>query len=359
MLGRRDVMLLLIAAVAATLLDVPTSACLTCCAEPMPDGTCCCVHPGCPPIPPSCPPPTVARCGRCWNTSALPVSTSKLNAVDLARPMSDESAAFMKTYYSYRDVTRWADTVPLPLGVDTAGPINWVSKGAVWPATSQGRCATCQDFSCVADIEGAWFTSGHKLIKLSEQQMIDCGGGDAYGMKWVLRNGGIASGCAAGPVGHRGPIGNCEAPLANHSDPNMTGCRGVTDCNAANPHHAAYINGTTCLTNHVEENILALLQYGPMSVSIAASPLNGYSGGIINCSGAGIDHAVTLVAYGENATSGEKWWTIKNSWGPDFGESSPHGDTRKGHKGYARLKHGNLCLRGPCQAYVGKPPGER
>ena len=262
----------------------PVSACLTCCAEPMPDGTCCCVHPGCPPIPPSCPPPTKVNCGSCWNASAAAASPAA-GAVD------DGPAAFMKTYYSYRDVTRWAETVPLPRGVAVAGPINWVTKGAVWPATSQGRCATCQDFSCVADVEGAWFTSGHKLIKLSEQQMIDCGGGNAYGMKWVTSNGGIASGCPAGPVGHRGPIGACEAPLANHSDPNLTGCRGVTNCNATKPEHAAYINGSTCLTNHVEENILALLQHGPMSVSVAAGYFNGYNGGIINCSGSGIDHA--------------------------------------------------------------------
>ena len=48
--------------------------------------------------------------------------------------------------------------------------------------------------------------------------------------------------------------------------------------------------------------------------------------------------------------------TIKNSWGPAFGESSPVGKTGAGEKGYARLKFGNTCLRGPCQAFVGKPP---
>ena len=42
--------------VAAALMLAPARACLTCCAEPLPDGTCCCVHPGCPPLPPSCPP---------------------------------------------------------------------------------------------------------------------------------------------------------------------------------------------------------------------------------------------------------------------------------------------------------------
>lgn len=36
------------------------AGCLTCCVEPLPDGTCCCVRPPsdhCPPLPPSCPPP--------------------------------------------------------------------------------------------------------------------------------------------------------------------------------------------------------------------------------------------------------------------------------------------------------------
>lgn len=57
-------------------------------------------------------------------------------------------------------------------------------------------------------------------------------------MRWVQSNGGIAS--------------IQQAPLANHSDPNITGCRGVTDCARVDPLHAAYINGTTCLTNHDE-----------------------------------------------------------------------------------------------------------
>ena len=46
-------MLALLFAVAAVV--TPASACLTCCAEPL-GGICCCSHPGCPPLPPSCPP---------------------------------------------------------------------------------------------------------------------------------------------------------------------------------------------------------------------------------------------------------------------------------------------------------------
>ena len=106
--------------------------------------------------------------------------------------------AFMAEYYTYHNTsaTRWVETVSLPPGQAAAGPINWVLRGAVTKPTSQGRCATCQAFSCIADVEGAWFNSGHDLLKLSEQEMIDCGAGDAYGMNWILSNGGVASNAA-------------------------------------------------------------------------------------------------------------------------------------------------------------------
>lgn len=253
-------------------------------------------------------------------------------------------ATFMAEYWRFHNTsyTRWVGTVPRRQGAHHNGVINWVERGAVTHPISQGRCGTCQAFACIADVEGAWFLSGQPLTKLSEQQIIDCGGGDAYGMKWIVANGGVAS--------------VEDAPLANHSDPNITGCRGITDCVAVAPKHGAYINGSTCLSNHDESNILALLQYGPMSVSIKAEPLNGYQGGVIQCTGDGIDHAVALVGYGVDKTTLQNYWTIKNSWGDDFGESSPPGKTGKGEKGYARLQFGNSCLRGPCQAFVGHAP---
>ena len=37
--------------------SAPALGCLKCCEEPLPDGTCCCLVEGCPPLPPSCPSP--------------------------------------------------------------------------------------------------------------------------------------------------------------------------------------------------------------------------------------------------------------------------------------------------------------
>ena len=36
-----------------------------------------------------------------------------------------------------------------------------------------------------------------------------------------------------------------------------------------------------------------------------------------------------------------------------------HGRAAFGEGGYFRFKFGNLCLRGPCRAYIGKPPNEK
>ena len=122
----------------------------------------------------------------------------------------------------------------------------------------------------------------------------------------------------------------CNVPC---SDPNITGCRGITNCTLAKAHAFAYINGTRGSSTHNDGDVLAsqsqihiapllskwlasknwicrvwgpktrhesrmknftphlclqaLLQSGPAAVSIDAGPYNGYHGGILNCSATG------------------------------------------------------------------------
>ena len=59
---------------------------------------------------------------------------------------------------------------PLPESID------WRTKGGVNPIQNQGNCGSCWAFSAIAGLEGAYFVSSGNLIKISEQQIVDCAG---------------------------------------------------------------------------------------------------------------------------------------------------------------------------------------
>ena len=52
--------------------------------------------------------------------------------------------------------------------------VDWRQKGALNPAQDQGTCGSCWSFSSIATIESAHFIQTGKLLKLSEQQLVDC-----------------------------------------------------------------------------------------------------------------------------------------------------------------------------------------
>ena len=121
---------------------------------------------------------------------------------------------------------------------------------------------------------------------------------------------------------HHGLDRAVDYPLANHSDPTLKGCRSPCNTSAANRSFAK-IDGATCLppedyskvAGSNETQMLAWLQHGPLSVSVAAGPFNGYRGGYImngsTCNTTAVDHAVLLVAHGHDSASGMDYWTIK------------------------------------------------
>ena len=52
--------------------------------------------------------------------------------------------------------------------------VDWRTKGAVNPIQDQGQCGSCWAFSSVAAMEGAHAIKTGTLLKLSEQQFVDC-----------------------------------------------------------------------------------------------------------------------------------------------------------------------------------------
>jgi hypothetical protein len=62
--------------------------------------------------------------------------------------------------------------------------------------------------------------------------------------------------------------------------------------------------------------LIALLQAGPVAISVDSTNWEFYGSGIFTCPGGlGVNHAVLLVGYTST------YWIIKNQWGPGWGNS--------------------------------------
>ena len=52
--------------------------------------------------------------------------------------------------------------------------VDWRLQGSVTDVASQGVCGSCWSFSTTGAVEGAWHVSGHPLIKLSDEELVEC-----------------------------------------------------------------------------------------------------------------------------------------------------------------------------------------
>jgi C1A family cysteine protease len=74
--------------------------------------------------------------------------------------------------------------------------------------------------------------------------------------------------------------------------------------------------------NNYEALLEALYSEGPIVVNVDASSWHSYTRGVFDgCDTANpdVNHVVVLVGYGIDSKLGP-YWTIRNSWGPGWGE---------------------------------------
>ncbi len=148
--------------------------------------------------------------------------------------------------------------------------------------------------------------------------------------------------CAPNP-NHCGGSGGCNGATAELAFEYVTGSKGLwqeyqygytsyygVDSACITPVNkpVATINGYVQLpTNDYKSLMNAVAKIGPIAVSVDASTWHSYTSGIFdgcNQTNPDINHAVVLVGYGEE--NGKKYWIVRNSWSPSYGE-----------KGYIRV----------------------
>lgn len=195
---------------------------------------------------------------------------------------------------------------------DLPTQINWRLRGGVTPVKDQAVCGSCWSFGTTGTIEGAVFMKTGHLIRLSQQNLMDCswgfgnngcdGGEEFRAYEWIIKHGGIATELNYGQ--YLGVDSFC------HFNQSQAGAV-----------LSGYVNVTSGSEDALKE---AIATKGPTSVGIDASHLSFvfYANGVYYEPKCGngpddLDHAVLAAGYG--TLDGEDYWLVKNSWSTHWG----------------------------------------
>ncbi|CAF1012865.1 unnamed protein product [Rotaria sordida] len=206
-------------------------------------------------------------------------------------------------------------------------------------AKSQGKCGSCYAFAFISLLEFQYTLQSKSSINLSEQQIVDCsiddngcgGGYFSNTFKYFQNNIWKVNGAPYYP--YKGINGACAFKSVGGGGMQFGSLR--------------YIRVPTNNTAAMQQ---ALIDYGPLWVSLfigdqttltyqmISSTFKNYKSGIFQVNGCpasvrSSNHAVVIVGYGVDQTTGIPYWKVRNSWGPTWGDG-----------GYFKIKRGvSMC----------------
>lgn len=213
---------------------------------------------------------------------------------------------------------------------------DWRKQNKVTPVEDQQQCGSCWAFSTAGCLESAYAIKNNVAATqtFSKQQIVDCSHACCMEEGQQVCN----SGCSGGWMWNAMTDIMSWGGLETQDAYPYTGEDGT--CQMSGPYYAALKN-YTCLSspNGADETTLMptfLVNAGPLSIAFNADLIMDYSSGIVNPSSAAdcdpttLDHAVLIVGYDTDQSSGTPYWIVKNSWSSSWGEN-----------GYFRIARGS------------------
>ena len=229
--------------------------------------------------------------------------TYKLGVNQFADMTLDE----FKTMLRYIPMSKHDDlSVTGPTVPKSDKTIDWVAAGAVNPVQDQGACGSCWAFSAAGALEGAYEIKYGKLVKFSEQQLVDCdpqssgcSGGEMF---WAFDYYKDHGACFEENYEYSGYDLDCEASSCESDSPKIS------------KHELIEDNDPTLIHTYLAKAPLSL------GISASSSVFQFYRSGVITESsesacGYDLDHGVLLVGYDADKDA----WKIKNSWSEYWG----------------------------------------
>ena len=198
--------------------------------------------------------------------------------------------------------------------------LDWRDSNIVNAIKDQAQCGSCWSFSTIQATESGWAKNKGTLLRLSEQNLVDCDTNDEG------CNGGLMDNAWKYVIAHQGGKFQLE------DDYPYTGKDGTCKFDSSRAPEVKVV-GDYQVDDNEDAVKQACAEIGVLAIAIDAGHISFqlYSSGIYNptlCSSTNLDHAVGLVGYG--AESGTDYWIVRNSWGTSWGE-----------QGYIRMVRNN------------------